>query len=707
MEAPRGRGGLAALWCLGLLGVLARVAGTHYRYLWRGCYPCHLGRAGYPVSAADRRPDLVPVLGQPPAGSSYACPWGPWSLESGNLRCETVHQFGVFVAPRLLGSPRVLLKDTAPGAGSPPGQVPEGLGMQCLCDVDECQVHNGGCQHRCVNTPGSYLCECKPGFRLHADGRTCLGKHPCSLLGPVPPPCRGSWPQPSPGLSRPLALLGVPRSEPGSDLRDHPGMGQWYVGSMARSHSDPRGLEASPPALGTVATPPARHSPSPSTQYLGTHSASLTGKSLALCGPEREHLDPWHPGSGMQVPGSVALPSAVPTAAGRSGDCVRSAINSCAVGNGGCQHNCIQLTVTQHRCQCRPEFQLQEDGKRCTRRNPCTDRNGGCMHTCWALRGLAHCECHAGYWLAADRKACEETTPGALGPDPSAETTPGALGPEPSAETTPGALGPDPSAETTPGALGPDPSAETTPGALGPDPSAETTPGGRVSQASGPEPPTPHVSHPDVDECATGLAQCAHGCVNTHGSFKCACNAGYELGADGRQCYRIEMEIVNSCEADNGGCSHGCSHSSTGPVCTCPRGYELDEDQRTCIGASHLLPERPTPEPGACCCPGSAPGFDAMTRTLPPITPNPAPGGGGSGTRGPSARQHRDPRCQAPATPPPLLSHLVKCPRAGSSTRNTVVCEHPLCTGSPASEMAPTTLQPPGCPHSRRAAPGP
>ena len=56
MEAPRGRGGLAALWCLGLLGVLARVAGTHYRYLWRGCYPCHLGRAGYPVSAADRRP---------------------------------------------------------------------------------------------------------------------------------------------------------------------------------------------------------------------------------------------------------------------------------------------------------------------------------------------------------------------------------------------------------------------------------------------------------------------------------------------------------------------------------------------------------------------------------------------------------------------------------------------------------------------------
>ena len=56
MEAPWRRGGLAALWYLGLLASLARVAGTHYRYLWRGCYPCHLGQAAYPVNAGDPRP---------------------------------------------------------------------------------------------------------------------------------------------------------------------------------------------------------------------------------------------------------------------------------------------------------------------------------------------------------------------------------------------------------------------------------------------------------------------------------------------------------------------------------------------------------------------------------------------------------------------------------------------------------------------------
>lgn len=46
------------------------------------------------------------------------------------------------------------------------------------------------------------------------------------------------------------------------------------------------------------------------------------------------------------------------------------------------------------------------------------------------------------------------------------------------------------------------------------------------------------LSRLDVDECATGTAQCAHSCLNTHGSFKCVCFTGFELGADGRQCYR-------------------------------------------------------------------------------------------------------------------------------------------------------------------------
>lgn len=59
--------------------------------------------------------------------------------------------------------------------------------------------------------------------------------------------------------------------------------------------------------------------------------------------------------------------------------------------------------------------------------------------------------------------------------------------------------------------------------------------------------------HTDVDECATGLARCAHGCLNTQGSFKCVCHAGYELGADSRQCYR-ELGYGGARGRDTGSC---------------------------------------------------------------------------------------------------------------------------------------------------------
>ena len=43
-------------------------------------------------------------------------------------------------------------------------------------DVNECDITNGGCQHHCRNTNGSYLCQCNGGFFLDSNGKTCTGK---------------------------------------------------------------------------------------------------------------------------------------------------------------------------------------------------------------------------------------------------------------------------------------------------------------------------------------------------------------------------------------------------------------------------------------------------------------------------------------------------------------------------------------------------
>lgn len=41
-------------------------------------------------------------------------------------------------------------------------------------DVNECVTNNGGCQHHCDNTAGSYGCFCDPGY--NTSERQCPGR---------------------------------------------------------------------------------------------------------------------------------------------------------------------------------------------------------------------------------------------------------------------------------------------------------------------------------------------------------------------------------------------------------------------------------------------------------------------------------------------------------------------------------------------------
>ncbi|XP_066155596.1 very low-density lipoprotein receptor-like isoform X2 [Euwallacea fornicatus] len=58
------------------------------------------------------------------------------------------------------------------------------------CGVNECIHDNGGCAHRCVDAPAGYRCECRPGFSLAADNRTCRDIDECQTEGACSQTCR-------------------------------------------------------------------------------------------------------------------------------------------------------------------------------------------------------------------------------------------------------------------------------------------------------------------------------------------------------------------------------------------------------------------------------------------------------------------------------------------------------------------------------------
>ncbi|XP_077191587.1 matrilin-4 [Paroedura picta] len=74
-----------------------------------------------------------------------------------------------------------------------------------LCGVDMCTEMDHGCQHTCVSIPDSFYCQCNPGYKLNADGKTCSiinacadGRHGCehqcvSSLGSYTCRCRTGY----------------------------------------------------------------------------------------------------------------------------------------------------------------------------------------------------------------------------------------------------------------------------------------------------------------------------------------------------------------------------------------------------------------------------------------------------------------------------------------------------------------------------------
>ena len=53
---------------------------------------------------------------------------------------------------------------------------------EILIDINECIVNNGGCQHMCNDTEGSFECYCRDGYSLNPNKFLCDGMSIYSFL---------------------------------------------------------------------------------------------------------------------------------------------------------------------------------------------------------------------------------------------------------------------------------------------------------------------------------------------------------------------------------------------------------------------------------------------------------------------------------------------------------------------------------------------
>ena len=100
-----------------------------------------------------------------------------------------------------------------------------------------------------------------------------------------------------------------------------------------------------------------------------------------------------------------------------------------------------------------------------------------------------------------------------------------------------------------------------------------------------------------INECAEGIDTCAQICTDTVTSYTCSCNSGYSLGSDQRSCYgelinmNVSYLIIFFCPLDIPECSLGtdncqqlCVETVGSYACACNSGYRLASDRRTCNG---------------------------------------------------------------------------------------------------------------------------
>ncbi|XP_053490767.1 signal peptide, CUB and EGF-like domain-containing protein 2 isoform X4 [Ictalurus furcatus] len=287
----------------------------------------------------------------------------------------------------------------------------KGDGTHCE-DIDECDSEfNGGCVHECNNIPGNYRCTCYDGFNLAHDGHNCLDvdeclfnnggcQHVCvNTMGSYECRCRHGFflsDNQHTCIHRSVEGLSCMNKEHGCEhiCRETPKGG---VSCECRP-----GFELAKNQRGCILT--CNHGNG------GCHHVCEDTEHGPVCRCHARYM--------LQTDGRscVERDDVTPSSSDHNATSLaevdkrvkrRLLMETCAVNNGGCDSMCKD-TSTGVRCSCPVGFTLQPDGKSCEDIDECEFHNGGCDHFCRNTIGSFECSCRKGFKLLTDERSCQD-----------------------------------------------------------------------------------------------------------------------------------------------------------------------------------------------------------------------------------------------------------------------------------------------------------
>ncbi|CAB0028968.1 unnamed protein product [Trichogramma brassicae] len=435
-------------------------------------------------------------------------------------------------------------------------------------DIDECLVPEyNRCSHLCVNLPGTYRCECPEGLSLDLDGHSCRTYDPCRNSS-----CEQKC---------------FAKDETGFECGCHEGYELEINGYGCKDVDECANGSKHGCSHECVNSQGSYECSCPADRSLGPDNRNCLQQQKNddkenRCASEFGCSHTCEEDGGRVRCGCPEGYELSPEDEKTCRD-----VNECQEGLYACSQRCVN-TEGSYRCECEAGYELLDDKWSCSDVDECYQGQHDCADACVNTAGSYICSCLDGYALNDDNRTCSDIDECQEDGDSNpcefeCVNHEGGYSCECPQETHSLHRDNKTCLETT-----------RCQGDHGCSHECHVVEGLNKCQC-----PDGYVladdakSCRDVDECSINNGGCSHGCENAVGSYRCTCPGLHRLLEDGRLCVEI-----NDCYIKNGGCSHRCGYEHGATHCSCPEGMKLAEDGRKCLkddecardngGCSHL-----------------------------------------------------------------------------------------------------------------------